>query len=133
MVGYEAVTVGHNRQTGELDLEDFKAKLDDDCAAIMMTVPNTLGLFERNIVEICRLAHEVGCYVYCDGANMNAMVGQVRPGDLGVDLLHINLHKTFAVPHGGGGRRRPDLRHQRAGTVPAGADRHARRGWRLWL
>ena len=103
MVGYTAVTVGHDRRTGELDLEDFKAKLDDDCAAVMITVPNTLGLFERQISEICRLAHEVGCYVYCDGANMNAMVGQVRPGDLGVDLLHINLHKTFAVPHGGGG------------------------------
>jgi glycine dehydrogenase subunit 2 len=103
MAGYQAVTVGHDRRTGELDLEDFKAKLDDDCAAIMITVPNTLGLFESQIVEICRLAHEVGCYVYCDGANMNAMVGQVRPGDLGVDLLHINLHKTFAVPHGGGG------------------------------
>lgn len=103
MAGYDAVTMGHNRQTGELDLEDFKAKLDEDCAAIMMTVPNTLGLFERQIVEICRLAHDAGCYVYCDGANMNAMVGQVRPGDFGVDLLHINLHKTFAVPHGGGG------------------------------
>ena len=102
MAGYEAVTVGHNRD-GELDLEDFKTKLDDDCAAIMITVPNTLGLFERQIVEICRLAHEVGCFVYCDGANMNAMVGQVRPGELGVDLLHVNLHKTFAVPHGGGG------------------------------
>ncbi|HEU5318941.1 MAG TPA: aminomethyl-transferring glycine dehydrogenase subunit GcvPB [Chloroflexota bacterium] len=103
MVGYEAVTIGHDRRTGELDVEDFKSKLDEDCAAIMMTVPNTLGLFERQIAEICRLAHDVGCYVYCDGANMNAMVGQVRPGDLGVDLLHINLHKTFAVPHGGGG------------------------------
>ncbi len=103
MAGYEAVTIGHDRQSGELDLEDFRAKLDDDCAAIMMTVPNTLGLFERQIVEICRLAHDAGCYVYCDGANMNAMVGQVRPGDFGVDLLHINLHKTFAVPHGGGG------------------------------
>jgi glycine dehydrogenase subunit 2 len=103
MAGYEAVTVGHNRRTGELDFEDFKAKLDEDCAAVMMTVPNTLGLFERQITDICRLAHDAGCYVYCDGANMNAMVGQVRPGDLGVDLLHINLHKTFAVPHGGGG------------------------------
>ncbi|MBI3972869.1 MAG: aminomethyl-transferring glycine dehydrogenase subunit GcvPB [Chloroflexi bacterium] len=103
MAGYDAVTVGHNRRTGELDFDDFKAKLDDECAAIMMTVPNTLGLFERQIVDICRLAHEVGCYVYCDGANLNAMVGQVRPGDFGVDLLHSNLHKTFAVPHGGGG------------------------------
>jgi glycine dehydrogenase subunit 2 len=103
MAGYTAVSIKHDRKTGELDFEDFKSKLDDDCAAIMITVPNTLGLFERQITEICRLAHEVGCFVYCDGANMNAMVGQVRPGDLGVDLLHINLHKTFAVPHGGGG------------------------------
>jgi glycine dehydrogenase subunit 2 len=103
MAGYEAVTVGHDRRTGELDLEDFRAKLDAECAAVMITVPNTLGLFERRISEICDLAHAVGCLVYCDGANMNAMVGQVRPGDLGVDLLHINLHKTFAVPHGGGG------------------------------
>ncbi len=103
MAGYEAVTVDHDRQTGELDLSDLRAKLDEDCAAIMMTVPNTLGLFERQIVEICELAHAAGCYVYCDGANLNALVGQVRPGDLGVDLLHTNLHKTFAVPHGGGG------------------------------
>ena len=103
MAGYEAVTVGHDRRTGELDLADFQSKLDDECAAIMMTVPNTLGLFERQITEICRLAHDAGCYVYCDGANMNAMIGQVRPGDLGVDLLHVNLHQTFAVPHGGGG------------------------------
>ncbi|MGI8424004.1 MAG: aminomethyl-transferring glycine dehydrogenase subunit GcvPB [Chloroflexota bacterium] len=103
MVGYEAITIGHDRHTGELDVVDFRAKLDDDCAAVMMTVPNTLGLFERQIVDICKMAHDVGCYVYCDGANMNAMVGQVRPGDLGADLLHINLHKTFAVPHGGGG------------------------------
>src|SRR5919201_177158 len=103
MAGYEAISIAHDRQTGELDLADFQAKLDDDCAAIMMTVPNTLGLFETQIVEICRLAHDVGCYVYCDGANLNALVGQVRPGDLGVDLLHVNLHKTFAVPHGGGG------------------------------
>lgn len=103
MAGYEAITVGHDRRTGELDLADYKAKLDEDCAALMMTVPNTVGLFETQIVEICRLAHEVGCYVYCDGANLNALMGQVRPGDLGVDLLHVNLHKTFAVPHGGGG------------------------------
>ena len=103
MAGYEAITIGHDRKTGELDVEDFRAKLDEDCAAVMMTVPNTLGLFETQIVEICKMAHDAGCYVYCDGANMNAMVGQVRPGDLGVDLLHINLHKTFAVPHGGGG------------------------------
>ena len=103
MAGYESITIGHDRVTGELDFEDFKSKLDDDCAAVMITLPNTLGLFERRIEEICRLAHEVGCFVYCDGANLNALVGQIRPGDLGVDLLHVNLHKTFAVPHGGGG------------------------------
>ena len=103
MAGYRAVTVGHDRQTGELDLADFAAKLDEECAAIMMTVPNTLGLFERRIEDICRMAHDAGCLVYCDGANMNAMLGQVRPGDLGIDMIHLNLHKTFAVPHGGGG------------------------------
>jgi glycine dehydrogenase subunit 2 len=103
MAGYEAITIGHHRETGELDFEDFRAKLDDDCAAIMITLPNTLGLFETKIEEICRLAHEVGCLVYCDGANLNALVGSLRPGDVGVDLLHVNLHKTFAVPHGGGG------------------------------
>lgn len=103
MAGFEAITIGHDRETGELDFDDFRAKLDDDCAAIMITLPNTLGLFERRIEEICRLAHEVGCLVYCDGANLNALVGSLRPGDVGIDLLHVNLHKTFAVPHGGGG------------------------------
>jgi glycine dehydrogenase subunit 2 len=103
MAGYEAITISHDRKTGELDFDDFRTKLDDDCAAIMITLPNTLGLFETRIEEICRLAHEVGCLVYCDGANLNALVGSLRPGDVGVDLLHVNLHKTFAVPHGGGG------------------------------
>jgi glycine dehydrogenase subunit 2 len=72
-------------------------------AAIMVTNPNTCGLFERDIVEIARLTHEAGAYFYCDGANFNAIVGRVRPGDLGVDAMHINLHKTFSTPHGGGG------------------------------
>ena len=69
----------------------------------MVTNPNTCGLFERDIVEIARLTHAAGAYFYCDGANFNAIVGRVRPGDLGVDAMHINLHKTFSTPHGGGG------------------------------
>jgi len=88
---------------GRVDLTAFKAKLGDDVAAIMLTNPNTCGLFERDIIEIADAVHEVGGYFYCDGANFNAIVGRVRPGDLGVDAMHINLHKTFSTPHGGGG------------------------------
>ncbi len=69
----------------------------------MLTNPNTCGLFERDIVEIAEAVHEAGGYFYCDGANFNAIVGRVRPGDLGIDAMHINLHKTFSTPHGGGG------------------------------
>jgi glycine dehydrogenase subunit 2 len=72
-------------------------------AAVMVTNPNTCGLFENDVIEIARLTHEAGAYFYCDGANFNAIVGRVRPGDLGVDAMHINLHKTFSTPHGGGG------------------------------
>ena len=79
------------------------ATLGPDVAAIMLTNPNTCGLFERDIVEIAEAVHEAGAYFYCDGANFNAIVGKVRPGDLGVDAMHINLHKTFSTPHGGGG------------------------------
>jgi glycine dehydrogenase subunit 2 len=90
---------------GRVDLEDLKAKLADssDVAGIMLTNPNTCGLFERDIVTIAELIHAAGGYFYCDGANFNAIVGRVRPGDLGVDAMHINLHKTFSTPHGGGG------------------------------
>lgn len=89
--------------TGRVDMEAFKAKLGPDVAAIMLTNPNTCGLFERDIKEIADLIHEAGGYFYCDGANFNAIVGRVRPGDLGIDAMHINLHKTFSTPHGGGG------------------------------
>ncbi len=88
---------------GRVDLEALKAKLGDDVAGIMLTNPNTCGLFERDIIEIADAIHEAGGYFYCDGANFNAIVGRVRPGDLGVDAMHINLHKTFSTPHGGGG------------------------------
>ncbi|MEP1231074.1 MAG: aminomethyl-transferring glycine dehydrogenase subunit GcvPB [Litorimonas sp.] len=88
---------------GRVDLAALEAKLGDDVAGIMLTNPNTCGLFERDIIKIADLIHSVGGYFYCDGANFNALVGRVRPGDLGVDAMHINLHKTFSTPHGGGG------------------------------
>ncbi len=88
---------------GRVDLAAMKAKLGPDVAALMLTNPNTCGLFEGEIVEIARAVHEAGAYFYCDGANFNAIVGRVRPADLGIDCMHINLHKTFSTPHGGGG------------------------------
>ncbi len=90
-------------ETGRVDLAELRSKLGPDLAGIMLTNPNTCGLFERDIREIADLIHEAGGYFYCDGANFNAIVGRVRPGDLGVDAMHINLHKTFSTPHGGGG------------------------------
>ena len=88
---------------GRVDLEAFRSRLGDDVAAIMLTNPNTCGLFENNILEIAEAVHDAGAFFYCDGANFNALVGRVRPGDLGIDCMHINLHKTFSTPHGGGG------------------------------
>ncbi len=88
---------------GKVDVEAFKAKLGPDVAAIMITNPNTCGLFETEISALADAVHAAGGYLYCDGANFNAIVGRVRPGDLGVDAMHINLHKTFSTPHGGGG------------------------------
>ncbi len=101
-VGYSVVEVAQT-DDGRVDVADLASKLGPDVAAIMVTNPNTCGLFERGIIEIARLTHEAGAYFYCDGANFNAIVGRVRPGDLGVDAMHINLHKTFSTPHGGGG------------------------------
>jgi glycine cleavage system P protein (glycine dehydrogenase) subunit 2 len=88
---------------GRVDMDALKAKLGDDVAGIMLTNPNTCGLFESDIIEIADLIHGVGGYFYCDGANFTALVGRVRPGDLGIDAMHLNLHKTFSTPHGGGG------------------------------
>ena len=90
-------------ERGRVDVAAFADKLDDDVAGIMITNPNTCGLFEPDMVEIAKLIHDAGGYFYCDGANFNAIVGKVRPGDLGIDCMHINLHKTFSTPHGGGG------------------------------
>ena len=100
--GYQVVEIAQTTD-GHVDLADLAAKLNSEVAAVMVTNPNTCGLFERDVLEIARLTHAVGAYFYCDGANFNAIVGQVRPGDLGVDAMHINLHKTFSTPHGGGG------------------------------
>jgi glycine dehydrogenase subunit 2 len=88
---------------GRVDTEALKARLGPDVAAVMITNPNTCGLFERDMKAISDAVHAAGAFVYCDGANFNAIVGRVRPGDLGVDAMHINLHKTFSTPHGGGG------------------------------
>ncbi|MDQ6989961.1 MAG: aminomethyl-transferring glycine dehydrogenase subunit GcvPB [Mariprofundaceae bacterium] len=88
---------------GRIDLDELKAHLDDETAALMLTNPNTAGNFESDIQEICQLVHDAGGLVYGDGANLNALVGVARPGDMGLDCLHINVHKTFATPHGGGG------------------------------
>jgi glycine dehydrogenase subunit 2 len=88
---------------GRVDLAALKAKLGGDVAAIMVTNPNTCGLFEDEILAIAEATHAAGAYFYCDGANFNAIVGRVRPGDLGIDCMHLNLHKTFSTPHGGGG------------------------------
>lgn len=100
--GFKVDAVPANDE-GRVDLAALKAKLGPDVAGIMLTNPNTCGLFERDIIEIADAIHAVGGYFYCDGANFNAIVGRVRPGDLGVDAMHINLHKTFSTPHGGGG------------------------------
>jgi glycine dehydrogenase subunit 2 len=102
MCGYAVDPVPANAD-GRVDLAALKAKLGPDVAALMLTNPNTCGLFEREIVEVAAAVHAAGAFFYCDGANFNAIVGKVRPGDLGIDAMHINLHKTFSTPHGGGG------------------------------
>ena len=100
--GLEVVEV-KSRADGSVDVDDLRGLLDDGVAAMMMTNPNTLGMFERDIPEIARLVHECGGLMYYDGANLNPMLGACRPGDMGFDVMHINLHKTFSTPHGGGG------------------------------
>ena len=113
MAGYDVVEVPTGPD-GEVDLAAFEARLDGTVAAVMLTNPNTLGLFERRILDIAAAAHAVGAQLYYDGANLNAIVGRVRPGDMGFDVVHLNLHKTFTTPHGGGG----------PGTGPVGVKAH---------
>ena len=102
MCGFECVEIKSNEK-GQVDIESLKAALDNDVAAIMMTNPNTLGLFEENILEISKIMHDNGSLLYYDGANFNAIMGYTNPKLMGFDVVHINLHKTFSTPHGGGG------------------------------
>lgn len=113
VAGYQVVEV-KSKPNGSIDVEDLKPLLDDTIAGIMMTNPNTLGMFETEILEIAKLVHEAGGLLYYDGANLNPMLGKVRPGDMGFDIMHINLHKTFSTPHGGGG----------PGAGPVGTAKH---------
>lgn len=102
VAGFETVTVKSNEQ-GLVDLEDLKRVVGEDTAALMLTNPNTLGLFEENILEMAKIVHDAGGKLYYDGANLNAVLSKARPGDMGFDVVHLNLHKTFTGPHGGGG------------------------------
>jgi glycine dehydrogenase subunit 2 len=113
MAGYDVVEIPTGAN-GEVDFESFKRALGPDTAAVMLTNPNTLGIFETRIVEMADAAHAVGAQLYYDGANLNAIVGRARPGDMGFDVVHLNLHKTFTTPHGGGG----------PGTGPVGVKQH---------
>jgi glycine dehydrogenase subunit 2 len=102
MAGYEVVKVGTDARGG-VDVDDLREKATDDVACLMLTNPNTLGLFDENITEIAKIVHGIGATLYYDGANLNAVMGRTRPGDMGFDIVHYNLHKTFTQPHGGGG------------------------------
>lgn len=102
MAGYSVINVP-SRKDGSVDLEKLKEVIGEDTAGLMLTNPNTVGQFDKNILEITEMIHEVGGIVYYDGANLNAIMGIVRPGDMGFDVIHLNLHKTFSTPHGGGG------------------------------
>lgn len=100
VAGFETITVKSNEH-GLVDLEDLKRVVGDDTAALMLTNPNTLGLFEENILDMAKIVHDAGGKLYYDGANLNAVLSKARPGDMGFDVVHLNLHKTFTGPHGG--------------------------------
>lgn len=102
MAGFTVVSIPSS-EDGCVDLEKLREAVGDDTAGLMLTNPNTVGIFDKNILEITKIIHEAGGLVYYDGANLNAIMGRVRPGDMGFDVIHLNLHKTFSTPHGGGG------------------------------
>ena len=102
MAGFDVVELASDAD-GNVDLAALHAVAGDDLAGVMITVPRSLGLFDTHIVDVCRIVHQAGGLVYGDGANMNALLGRVKLGDLGFDVIHLNLHKTFSTPHGGGG------------------------------
>ena len=131
MAGYEVVKLASNERGG-IDLDDLRAKAGDDTACLMLTNPNTLGLFDENIEEIASIVHDAGGTLYYDGANLNAIMGRSRPGDMGFDIVHVNLHKSFSQPHGGGGPGAGPIAAQRAdralsaeaaGRAPGAAER----------
>jgi glycine dehydrogenase subunit 2 len=130
MAGYEVVNVASNDR-GMLDVEGLTRMVDESVAAIMITNPNTLGVFEEHIAEVARILHSKGALVYMDGANMNALAGISRPGDYGVDLMHLNLHKTFSTPHGGGGPGSGPVAVKKPlePFLPLPRLRHASSGW----
>lgn len=113
VAGFDVVSV-KSKDNGLVDLDALKAVMDDEVAGFMLTNPNTLGLFDENILEISKIVHEAGGLMYYDGANTNAIMGITRPGDMGFDVVHFNLHKTFSTPHGGGG----------PGSGPVGVKKH---------
>ncbi|MBI4051795.1 MAG: aminomethyl-transferring glycine dehydrogenase subunit GcvPB, partial [Elusimicrobia bacterium] len=113
LCGFEVATVKSDAR-GRVDLEDLGRHLGPDTALVMLTIPNTLGLFEDRVLEIVERVHQNGALVYMDGANLNALVGLLRPGDMGFDIVHVNVHKTFSIPHGGGG----------PGAGPVGVKKH---------
>jgi glycine dehydrogenase subunit 2 len=115
MSGFHVVQIASDER-GNVDLEALKRECDDTVVGLMLTNPNTLGLFEENILEVCETIHSCGGLMYGDGANLNALLGVARPGDLGIDVMHFNLHKTFTTPHGGGG----------PGSGPVGVAAHLR-------
>lgn len=102
MAGFKVVVVP-TREDGCIDLEALKSVVSRRTAGLFLTNPNTLGVFEKDILEIARMVHEQGGLLYYDGANLNSLLGKARPGDMGFDIVHINIHKTFSTPHGGGG------------------------------
>ena len=122
LAGMDVVVVASDAN-GNVDLPDLRAKIEqvgDKLAALMITYPSTHGVFEEAVTEICELVHQAGGQVYLDGANMNAMVGVAQPGKFGSDVSHLNLHKTFCIPHGGGGGRGSGGGARAPGSVPAG-------------
>jgi glycine dehydrogenase subunit 2 len=130
MAGYEVVNVASNDR-GMLDAEALARMVDESVAAIMITNPNTLGVFEEHITQVAHILHSKGALVYMDGANMNALAGISRPGDYGVDLMHLNLHKTFSTPHGGGGPGSGPVavKKQLEPFLPLPRLQHAHSGW----
>ena len=138
MAGMRVVVVA-TRDNGNVDLDDLRAKIAehaDRLAALMITYPSTHGVFEQDIAEICAAVHDAGGQVYVDGANLNALVGLAKPGRFGADVSHLNLHKTFCIPHGGGGpgvgpvaaRRAPRAVPAEPPAAAAGRAGHRRRG-----